>query len=233
MDASRTALVTGGNRGIGLATCEALTARGVRVLLGSRDDALGADTAAALASRGQDVEPVTIDVADAASIDRCVAALSSRGRHVDILVNNAGVLTPGDALETPEAAFREAFEVHVLGPLRLCQALVPAMRSVGWGRVVNISSGYGSFGEAGLVESPASYGVTKAALNALTVSLAATAGPRVKVNAVCPGWVRTRMGGPEAHRSVEQAADGIVWAALLPDDGPTGGFFRDRQPVPW
>ncbi len=228
-----TALVTGGNRGLGLAVCRALGAAGVRVLLGSRDAAAGQAAAAELVDAGSDVRPVAIDVADPAGIDRALAGLQAVDLAVDILVNNAGVLTDGDALGTPEEAFREAFEVHVFGPLRLARALVPGMRARGMGRVVNLSSGYGSFGEGGIAESPSSYGVSKAALNALTVSLAAAAGPAVKVNAVCPGWVRTRMGGPEAPRAIEEAVDGIVWLATLPDDGPTGGFFRDRQPIPW
>ena len=229
----RTALVTGGNRGIGRATCEILAQQGLSVLLGSRDPAAGDEAAAELRARGFDVTAVALDVARAESVAAGLAGLRAGGRRVDVLVNNAGVLTPGDALATEPAAFVEAFAVHVLGPLRLCQELVPAMREAGWGRVVNVSSGYGSFGEEGLLESPASYGVTKAAQNALTVSLAAAVGPAVKVNAVCPGWVRTRMGGPSATRSVEQGADGVAWLATLPDDGPTGGFFRDREPIPW
>lgn len=159
----------------------------------------------------------------------------SRSVEVDVLVNNAGVLHEGDVLDggADDEAVADAFAVHVLGPLRLCRALVPRMCARGFGRVVNVSSGCGSFGEG--LGGPVAYSVTKAAQNALTLTLAREVGDAVdvKVNAVCPGWVRTRMGGAGAPRDVETGARGITWAATLPADGPAGGFFRDGSPVPW
>jgi NAD(P)-dependent dehydrogenase (short-subunit alcohol dehydrogenase family) len=226
----RTAVVTGGNRGIGLEVCRQLAGRGVTVLLGSRDPRLGEEAARSLAGAGL-VEAVDLDVADPAAILTCARLLERRGVRVDILVNNAAVLARGGALELPEEDWLEAVQVNLLGALRCCRAFLPGMRAAGWGRVVNVSSGYGSFARG--LDGPAAYSVTKAALNALTVSLARDLPASVKVNAASPGWVRTRMGGDEAPRSVEEGARGIVELALLPDDGPSGGFFRDMDAVDW
>jgi NAD(P)-dependent dehydrogenase (short-subunit alcohol dehydrogenase family) len=225
---ARTALVTGSNRGIGRAVAEALARAGHRVVAAAREASDAAATARAL---GPDARPLALDLARVESVEAALAALAAEAIHVDVLVNDAGVYGEGDALGAPLAAFRLAMEIHLFGPLRLAQALVPPMRAARWGRVVNVSSGAGSFGEG--LSGPAAYCVSKAALDALTVKLAEVAGPHVKVNAVCPGWVRTRMGGEGAPRSIEQGAAGVIWAATLPDDGPTGGFFRDGKPIPW
>jgi NAD(P)-dependent dehydrogenase (short-subunit alcohol dehydrogenase family) len=124
------------------------------------------------------------------------------------------------------------YTTNVMGPTRLIQAVMPAMRKAGYGRIVNLSSGAGQLSEMGM-GFPA-YRMSKAALNALTrVSARELAGDGVKVNAMCPGWVRTGMGGPNAPREPKEAADTAVWLATLPDNGPTGGFFRDRQPIAW
>jgi NAD(P)-dependent dehydrogenase (short-subunit alcohol dehydrogenase family) len=170
-----------------------------------------------------------MDVADDAS----VAACARRVGRVDVLVNNAGVYPGGGALALDAAALREALDVNLWGAFRTCRAFVPGMVERGYGRVVNVSSGYGSFGEG--LEGPAAYCVSKAALDAYTVKLAQDV-PKdvdVKINAVCPGWVRTRMGGAGADLAPEEAVGTIVWLATLPADGPTGGFFRDRERVPW
>jgi len=225
-----TALVTGGNRGIGLEVCRQLAARGVTVLLGSRDPHAGEVAARSLAASGL-VESVDLDVADPAAILTCARLLQRRGVRVDILVNNAAVKAEGDALSVGEEELLESLQVNLLGAWRCCRAFAPAMAAGGWGRIVNVSSGWGSFATG--LGGPAAYSVTKAALNALTVSMARDLPATVKVNAVSPGWVRTRMGGDEAPRSVEEGARGIVELALLPDDGPSGGFFRDLEPVAW
>src|SRR5206468_12555239 len=143
----------------------------------------------------------------------------------------AGVLHEKPLLELTDAELAESIAVHVTGPLRLIRALVPNMIKRGYGRIVDVSSGWGSFAEG--MEGPGMYGVTKAALNALTVRLAKELPPTVKVNALCPGWVRTRMGGQDATRSPDEGADTAVWLATLPEDRPTGGFFRDRKPIEW
>lgn len=227
---THTALVTGGNRGIGLETCRQLAAAGHKVFLGSRDARLGEAAAQALRDQGLDVTAVVLDVADDASVQACAAALKAQGAEVDMLINNAGFLAEGELLSGPDA-MAEAIDVNLLGPLRTARAFMPGMAERGWGRVVNFSSGWGSFA-AGL-EGPPAYAVTKAALNALTVRLAREAGDGVKVNSIDPGWVQTRMGGDGAIRTVEQGADTAVWLATLPDDGPTGGFFFDREPTDW
>lgn len=223
----RRALVTGGNRGIGAAVCEALSGLGVEVVVASRDRAAGAEIAASLPGPAS---AVALDLADPESPARAFAEASKGGR-VDILINNAGVLHSGSLLEGDHALFETSWRVMVDGPLRLVRLAAPAMAEAGWGRVVNVSSGWGSFADG--LGGPHSYGVAKAALNALTVALARDLPPAVKVNSACPGWCRTRMGGGDAPRTPEQGADTIVWLAALPDDGPTGGFFRNRAPAAW
>jgi NAD(P)-dependent dehydrogenase (short-subunit alcohol dehydrogenase family) len=227
----RTVLVTGANRGIGLAIAAQLAALGHSVLLGARDLKAGEDAAGSLRGEGLDIEAVHIDLADASAIDTAVGALDKSGRHVDALVNNAGVLHEKPILQLKESEIADSVAVHLTGPLRLIRSLAPKMIEKRYGRIVNLSSGWGSFAEG--MGGPGLYGVTKAALNALTVRLSKELPASVKVNAMCPGWVRTRMGGQDATRSPEEAADTAVWLATLPDDGPTGGFFRNRKPIEW
>ncbi len=227
----RVALVTGGNRGIGLAACRGLASAGLDVVLASREAAAGEEAARSLRGTGVHVRVVALDVSKPAAIASTLHFLKAEQIHIDVLVNNAGVYSQEPALGDSDAPFREAWEVNVMGPLTLCRALIPAMKKAKYGRVVNVSSGYGAFAEA--MQGPPAYAVTKAALNALTVKVAAEAGPHVKVNSMCPGWVQTRMGGSGAPLTPEQGADTIVWLATLPDDGPTGGFYRERQVTAW
>src|SRR5260370_32582133 len=222
------ALVAGANRGIGLEVCRQLAHVGMRVMLGARDQAKGEAAARALAGEGLDVQAVTLDVADAAS----VGALRAELGMVDVLVNNAGVDYDTDqtALSADLARARRTFEINLFGAWSVAQAVAPGMRDRGWGRIVNVSSGAGSIAE--MSRGPPGYSVSKAGLNALTRLLAAElAGTGVLVNSVCPGWTATDMGG--GGRAVRDGAAGVVWAATLPDDGPTGGFFRDGRPVAW
>jgi NAD(P)-dependent dehydrogenase (short-subunit alcohol dehydrogenase family) len=230
----RVAVVTGGNRGIGLEVCRQLAARGLRVVLASRDLGKGATAAGRIAAAGAQVEPWALDVSDDGSARAFVRQLETDYGGADVLVNNAAVLLDedGDVLEIDLQTYRTSLEVNALGALRLCQLLVPGMRARRYGRVVNVSSGAGQLGGMGGY-APA-YSLSKAALNAVTRLVAhAGRGRNVLVNAVDPGWVRTAMGGDAAPRTVEQGADTIVWCATLPDGGPTGGFFHDRAPVPW
>jgi NAD(P)-dependent dehydrogenase (short-subunit alcohol dehydrogenase family) len=154
--------------------------------------------------------------------------------RLDVLVNNAGVY-PDEGIsvfEVPLETVQLTMAINFYGPFHLCRAFVPLMRRQNYGRVVNVSSGAGSITE--LAGRTAAYKLSKVALNALTRIVAdEVRGHNIKVNAMCPGWVRTEMGGPAAPRSVEEAVDTIIWLATLGDDGPTGGFFRDQQPIPW
>jgi NAD(P)-dependent dehydrogenase (short-subunit alcohol dehydrogenase family) len=226
----RTALVTGGNRGIGFEACRQLARKGLRVVLTARDRVRGEEAAGRLSREGLDVLFEPLDVTDGGSVEACERRLSEAGVAVDVLVNNTGVYPTEGIFSVSEESFEGALELNTVGPFRTCKAFVPAMAERGYGRVVNVSSGGGSFGE-GL--GPAAYAVSKAALNALTVKVAQAVRGDVKANAICPGWVRTEMGGSGAPRSPEEAADTLVWLAALPQDGPNGGFFRDRRPIPW
>jgi NAD(P)-dependent dehydrogenase (short-subunit alcohol dehydrogenase family) len=230
-DPKRTALVTGANRGIGLETSLRLAKMGLRVVLTAREGKAAEREAKKLGAEGLDVLPEELDVAREDAAESLSKRLTNRGVRVDVLVNNAGVYPQRGVLDASIESFREALEVNFLGALRACRAFVPGMVRAGYGRVVNVSSGYGSFGEG--LEGPAPYSISKAALGALTVKLAQEVRGDVKVNAVCPGWVRTRMGGKGADLAVEDSVDTILWLATLPADGANGSFFRDRQPIPW
>ncbi|HXL91025.1 MAG TPA: SDR family NAD(P)-dependent oxidoreductase [Streptosporangiaceae bacterium] len=223
----RTALVTGANRGIGLAVAERLVADGHRVHMACREPEAAEATAQRL---GPLARPVVMDVCQEAS----VAAARAITGPVDIVVNNAGVLLDAgsDPITTSLAAVRRTVEVNALGAWRVAQAYLPAMVDAGWGRLVMVSSGTALFSR-GLHLSAPGYTLSKVALNALTVMLAeAVRGSGVLVNAINPGRVRTRM-MPEAGTSPRDAAADVVWAATLPDDGPTGAFLRSGVVVPW
>jgi NAD(P)-dependent dehydrogenase (short-subunit alcohol dehydrogenase family) len=192
--------------------------------------------AARLRRDAGDVRAATLDAADPRSIARCAARLRRAGVHVDVLVNNAAVHRRGGMLRGSADDLRQTLATNFLGAVWTCRAFVPAMVRAGHGRVVNVSSDYGSFGLG--LEGPAAYSMSKAALNALTVKLAQEVRGDVKVNAVHPGWVRTRMGGPASWRSPDArtaaaAAADVVRLATLPPDGPSGGFFSGRRRLPW
>lgn len=230
----RIALVTGANRGIGFEICRQIAGRGIRVLLTARDERRGREAAARLTRDGLDVQFRQLDVTDEDSVRRLAAFVEAEFGSVDILVNNAGVYpdegVPGLTIDLETV--RRTMEVNAYGPLRLCQALVPLMRRRRYGRIVNVSSGLGSLTEMG--GGTLAYRVSKVSLNAITRILAdEVRGSGILINAMCPGWVRTEMGGRHAPRSVEEGADTAIFLATLPDTGPTGGFFRDRKPIPW
>jgi NAD(P)-dependent dehydrogenase (short-subunit alcohol dehydrogenase family) len=228
------ALVTGANRGLGLETCRQLARLGVRVILTSRDPNLGEQAAASLSRQGTPVNYHPLDVTDERSVLAVQGFVERQYGRLDVLINNAGVyLDEGVSIfDVPMDTFRLTMETNFYGPLTLCRAFIPLMVKHAYGRVVNVSSGYGATSSGG--GRVAAYRISKVSLNALTRILAAEVDPRqIKVNAVDPGWVRTDMGGRYAGRSVEQGAETIIWLATLSPDGPSGGFFHDKRAIPW
>jgi NAD(P)-dependent dehydrogenase (short-subunit alcohol dehydrogenase family) len=228
------ALVTGANRGIGREVARQLAERGHRVLLGAREEAKATAAAEELASQsGARVTPLALDVADAASIAAAAERVAADPGELDVLVNNAGIGSDfGVAGAAPDFdAVQRALDTNFFGAYRLAIAVLPLLRRSGHARIVNVSSGMGGVAEMG-GWSPG-YRVSKAAMNAMTRILATElAGEGILVNSACPGFVASDMGAPMgATKSVQDGASGIVWLATLPDDGPTGGFFRDGRPV--
>jgi NAD(P)-dependent dehydrogenase (short-subunit alcohol dehydrogenase family) len=235
MAARRIAIVTGGNRGIGREITRQLMKGDVFVVIGSRDPTRGMKAVEELKKEGANIASFALDVNDTKSVRRFVDHVEKTHGTPAILVNNAGVFpeeNDSTVLDTPTSMWRETFETNLFGAVRMCREVVPLMRKVRYGRIVNISSGLGQLHQMG--EGSPAYRVSKAALNALTRTLAAeVAGSGILVNSMSPGWVRTDMGGDEAPRTVEEGADTAVWLSLLPSNGPTGQFFRDRKPIPW
>ncbi len=231
------AVVTGAYRGLGYETCRQLARLAYRVILTARKTVEGEAAAQALQKDGLDVRFHNLDVTDGASVQQLVDFIQGNYGRLDVLVNNAGVFpdpAPWDGSSSVFDADRDTvltgFETNTLGPLRLCQTLIPLMAEQG--RVVNVSSGMGQLSE--MNGCCPGYRLSKTALNAVTRIFAdELKDSGIKINSVCPGWVRTDMGGEEAPLSIEEGAKGIVWAATLPDDGPSGGFFRHGEPIAW
>jgi NAD(P)-dependent dehydrogenase (short-subunit alcohol dehydrogenase family) len=230
----RVALVTGGNRGIGLEICRGLGKLGYTVLLGARSTADGHRAATPLQQEGLNVRYCLLDVTQQGSIQAVNHDILRQHGRLDVLVNN-GAVCPDKGISffaLDLETIRETFEVNTMGPAALIQSFAPLMQQQNYGRVVNVSSGAGAIGEMGALT--AAYRLSKLALNGLTRIVADELKEyNIKVNAMSPGWVHTRMGGEDAPRTVEEGADTAIWLATLPDDGPTGGFFRDRKPIGW
>ena len=229
----KVAVVTGANRGLGLEACRQLAHLGFSVVLTARDAKSGEAAAKSLREQDVDVRFHPLDVTDDNSVTALAGFLGKEFGHLDVLINNAGISVSGgstNVLDENVDTVRQTLETNTLGPLNIIQKLVPLMQ--GDGRIVNLSSGMGQLTDMG--SSAAAYRMSKTALNAVT-RLAANAvqGSKVKVNSACPGWVRTDMGGSGAPRSLEQGVETVIWLATLPDDGPSGGFFRDKNSIPW
>lgn len=236
----RVAVVTGANRGLGFETCRQLGKKGYQIILAARSQESGTKAAQTLKEEGLDVIFQKVDVTSKNDILHLRDFLMEKCGRVDVLVNNAGILPdprepakPGlSTMETDVDILRKAMETNTYGAFQLCQALLPLMEKNGYGRVVNVSSGMGQLSE--MNGGYPGYRISKTALNALTRIFAdEMEGKNILVNSICPGWVKTDMGGPGAHREITEGVDTIIWAATLPDGGPTGGFFRDREPIPW
>ncbi|HYG00095.1 MAG TPA: SDR family oxidoreductase [Candidatus Saccharimonadales bacterium] len=227
------ALVTGANRGIGLETAKQLSQLGLKVILTARDRTKGERAAKELTEQGLDVVFHKLDVSDKENIVSVCNAIEKKFSRLEVLVNNAAILYDSNqsTINADLDIVNQALETNLYGPWLLCQAFIPLMKRNNYGRIVNVSSGAGSlhFMNGG---APA-YGISKVALNALTKKLASElSGTNILVNSVDPGWTATDMGG-KGGRPVEEGAKGVVWACLLPDNGPSGGFFYDGQIEPW
>ena len=231
------AVVTGANRGIGFEICRQLAQKGIMVVLTSRDDQKGKQACQVLQKEELGVRYHSLDVIHAASVEGLRVFIEKEFKRCDILINNAGIFP--DALragtqEIPSVfnakidTLNQALVTNVYGPLLLSQAFVPLMKRHNYGRIINLSSGMGQL--TYMTGGYPAYRISKTAINALTRILAdEVRDNNILVNSMCPGWVRTDMGGPEAPRAVSEGADTAVWLATLPDDGPRGKFFRDRE----
>ena len=242
MSTKKVALITGANRGLGFEIARQLGQQGITVLLGARSPKIGEEAAAKLRAENIDAHTLTLDVTHSPSAQRAHDFIEREYGKLDILVNNAGVMHDATLKpsETPVETMRDVFETNFFGVVDVTQTLLPLLKKSDAGRIVNVSSSLGSHTMQADPASPFAevkvlgYDSSKSALNMFTVELAAELrGTSVKVNSACPGWVKTDMGGPNAPGTVEQGADTPVWLATLPPDGPSGGFFNSRQPVPW
>ena len=250
MSTRQIALVTGANRGLGFEISRQLAKQGVTVLMGARNLESGETAAQTLRDKGLDVHAVKLDVTSVEDMDRLSRHIESEFGRLDVLVNNAAVLIDMNVAPTQlkEDILRQSFEVNFFGPYLLTQKMAPLLRKSDRGRVVNMDTGVASLTQLADPNSPLredicpAYQTSKAALNALTLVFAKElAADGIKVNSACPGWVMTDMGhedlpdyGDAARpKTVEEGVDTPVWLATLPDDGPTGGFFTDREPRDW
>ena len=229
----KTALVTGANKGIGREVARQLARKGFHVFVAARNPDAGRKAADEIAKQSGKATFIEVDVTDNASVNAAAREFSKIADHLDVLVNNAGIMMDGDdaILEVSDNIFRRTIETNVLGALRATRAFTPLLVKSKAPRVINVSSSGGQLTGGADGWSPA-YCISKTALNGVTSQLAAAL-PKLAVNSVCPGWVRTDMGGRNATRSVEEGADTIVWLASEAPQGLTGKFLRDRKEIPW
>jgi|SRR6266480_476082 len=227
------ALVTGANKGIGREVARQLAAKGFHVFIGARNRSAGRKAADEIAKKGGKTAFLEIDVSDNNSVAAAAREFVKTSDHLDVLVNNAGIIVDGDhaILEIGDELLRKTLETNTLGALRVIRAFVPLLAKSKAPRVINVSSGGGQLTGGADGWSPA-YCISKTALNGVTSQLAAAL-PKFAINSVCPGWVRTDMGGRSATRSVEEGADTIVWLASEAPQDLTGKFLRDRKEIPW
>lgn len=259
MSIQRIGLVTGANRGIGFEICRQLAAKGISVILTSRQKASGEEAVRKLKTEGGKIFYHQLDVTDPKSIDNIYDWVKSEFGRLDILVNNAGIFLDKSSsepsgrsstsqagqipdsdldekinslLKTPLDRIRKTLETNTFGPIQMIQKFVPLMKTHGYGRIVNLSSGMGQLSDMNGYWP--GYRISKTALNSVTkIASCELEGTGVLVNSACPGWVKTDMGGEGAELSVSEGADTPVWLATLPEDGPTGGFFRERKRIEW
>jgi NAD(P)-dependent dehydrogenase (short-subunit alcohol dehydrogenase family) len=225
------ALVTGGNRGIGKEIAGQLASRGFRVILTARDSKAGTK---AVSSIKGDVGFLALDVADDDSISQAASSFAKESDRLDVLVNNAGIYPDEgfDILTAPRELLTKTFQTNTFGAIRVIQAFLPFLSRADQARIINLSSGYGEIN--GLSSGVPSYCLSKLTLNGATIMLDQALRNRgIAVNSVCPGWVRTDMGGPNASLSVEEGADTAVWLASEAPHSLSGKFFRERREISW
>jgi len=229
----KTVLVTGANKGIGREVARQLARKGFHVFVAARNPDAGRKAADEIAKQSGKATFIEVDVTDNASVKAAAREFSKIVDHLDVLVNNAGIMMDGDdaILEVSDSIFRRTIETNVLGALRVTRAFAPLLVKSKAPRVINVSSSGGQLTGGADGWSPA-YCISKTALNSVTSQLAAAL-PKFAVNSVCPGWVRTDMGGRNATRSVKEGADTIVWLATDAPQELTGRFLRDRKEIPW
>jgi len=229
----KTVLVTGANKGIGREVAGQLARNGFHVFVAARNPDAGRKAADEIGKQSGKATFIEVDVTDNASVRAAAREFSKIADHLDVLVNNAGIMMDGDdaILEVSDNIFRRTIETNVLGALRVTRAFTPLLVKSKAPRVINVSSSGGQLTGGADGWSPA-YCISKTALNGVTSQLAAAL-PKFAVNSVCPGWVRTDMGGRNATRSVEEGADTIVWLATDAQQELTGKFLRDRKEIPW
>ena len=228
----KVALITGSYRGLGLETAKQLLALGYRVVISSRSDDKGLNALNELHANNAYYHQ--LDITDIESIEHCMSWIKSKFNRLDVLINNAGINydTWHNAVNADLNQVAKTMDSNFMGAWRMAQAAIPLMQQNKYGRIVNVSSGAGAIN--GMGGGTPGYSASKAAMNVFTIKLASDLeGSGILVNSVCPGWVRTEMGGSAAPRSVEEGAKGIVWAATLDTSGPNGGFFRDGKRIDW
>ncbi len=226
-------LVTGANRGLGKKVCEMLASMGAQVILTSRNREEGNWVAREIQAKGQQCFFCHLNLKVEASFQEAFRLVRAEFGRIDVLINNAAIHydVTNSVIDPDFPMVAETFETNLLNTWKLTTVMLPLLRQSEHGRIVNVSSSAGALHQMG-GGTPA-YSMTKAGLNVLTIKLAAVLRGEILVNSVCPGWVRTDMGGPHAPRSLVKGAASIIWAAQLEKGGPTGGFFRDGQPIPW
>ena len=229
----KTVLVTGANKGIGREVARQLAAHGFHVFIGARNARAGQTAAQDLSKESGKTTFLEIDDSSDASVKTAAREFARQSDHLDVLVNNAGIVVDGDEgiLKISDDILRKTIETNTLGALRVTRAFEPLLSKSREPRVINVSSGGGQLTDGADGWAPA-YCISKTALNGVTTQLAAAL-PRFAINSVCPGWVRTDMGGANATRSVEQGADTIIWLATDAPQELTGKFLRDRKEIPW
>lgn len=233
---NKIAVVTGANRGMGKAVSEKLASQNFHVIMVGRNESELQKEILRLTSKNLSVEAFIADLVIESDIQKLITYIADKYGYLDVLINNAGIYidesNEASSFSFKDSVMQKTLEINTLAPNRLMKGLIPLMLKHGYGRVVNVSSGLGSF-EGASAHCPA-YSVSKVALNMLTKLFASQlAGTNVLVNSICPGWVKTDMGGKDAPRSIDEGISGTLWAATLDESGPNGGFFRDGKEINW